>query len=155
MNTLFAKVQDNSWFAPVICSTILGIFGVLTHNFDRIFPVDDSIENGEIPLSEIPTDEAVSITAGGFGEWVSLVPNVAYPAESDGFVAAYTHSDARYPVRILVAPNRSELSSNSSTVSRAGRWDGTVAPVPEGSYFVVRAESEEGVTVRWLEINRE
>ena len=155
MNTLFEKVQDNSWFSSIVCSLILGSFGVLTHNFDRIFPTDDSIENREIPLGELPTDEAVPATAGSFGEWVPLDPNVAYPAESDGFVAAYTHSDARYPVRIFVATDESALSSNSSTVTRAGRWDGTVAPVPEGNYFVVRAESEEGVTVRWLGINRE
>ena len=93
---------------------------------------------------------------GKFGEkWQKLKPNLVYRATSDGFIAAYT--GGKNPAHQFAVYTGKEQDSLAWR-TRAGRYDGTVCPVPEGHFWTVRALDTDGspvqgeVTVQWLPV---
>ena len=87
-------------------------------------------------------------------EWQTLKPNLVYQATSDGFIAAYTGGNN--PAHELIVYTGQKQDSLTWR-TRAGRYDGTVCPVPKDHYWTVRAlrsnsETSDGVTVQWLPV---
>ena len=86
---------------------------------------------------------------GPFGKWESRNPNLVYQANSDGFIAAYTAGNS--PAQdLMIYTGRKQDSLFLRT--RAGRYDGTVCPVPKGHFWTVKGGSG-GLAVHWLPVS--
>lgn len=121
-----------------IISAVIGAAGlVVAHNFDLI----------------------KFRSPGAFGSWQSHQGNQIYEvgktyrAESDGFVAVYTHGKGlTRKFRIKVGKRSDALT----TITRAGSYEGTVCPIPSGNYWSVVEPDDGGIgdiTVNWLSVN--
>ena len=87
-----------------------------------------------------------------FGAWEERKHSVVYKADTDGFIAAATGGDSAaegFDVRVGKVNDASELP----ILTRSLRHDGTVCPVPKGSYWVVERFRNSGYAiVSWLPI---
>ena len=117
----------------VIVPVIVAIIGTLGAITEKPHPGTGSID-GELV---------------GFGEWKAFEANVVYKADSDGFVAAFTHGTNitnNLRIRVGGAPTTMERRT------RAGKWDGTVCPVPRGHYWKVETKGHGEIVVHWLPV---
>ena len=129
--------------AAIIAATITATGNIIAMNLDAI-------------LWFLGFDgRTTSSTSRSFGSWAKRDANTVYEAESDGFVAAFTggpNSAAIAELYIDVGHNASQLALRT----RAPRYDGSVSPVPRGSYWRVRSGSlKEAITVWWLPVTLE
>ena len=86
-----------------------------------------------------------------FGVWEEREHSVVYQAETDGFVSAVTDGDSpARGLKVLVGPTKDNLS----TRGRGLTYDGTVCPVSEGDYWLVKriATRSGDILVSWLPI---
>lgn len=88
------------------------------------------------------------------GQWRNREPGVAYRAESDGFVAVHTHG--KKPASgFRFYTGWSEELKDLRIRTRGQRYDGSVCPVTEGEWWLVRYEGpREGITVQWMPVSR-
>jgi len=136
----------------ILCAVISAVGEIVAQNWpwSPIKSVPEKVE-GETPqptIPDLPSGDGSNI----FRKWVKLEKNVTYKAESDGFIAAYTGGDN--PARgfhIYVG----EQLNNLTILTRAGQYDGTVCPVSNGDYWLVKASSGGEVVVRWLPISQQ
>ena len=119
----------------LIATTITAIGNVVAYNWDSIFPPD----------KPVVTQAAPSM----FGRWESRDADTVYEAQSDGFVAVYTHGKAdpaNIGIEIGEAPNQLQHRT------RAGFHDGVVCPVPRDSYWRVTTYDGSEVQLWWLPV---
>lgn len=120
----------------------------------RDIPVD--IDVGQVQVEETePLSRPPQGGAATFGKWQPLEPNLVYKANSDGFIAVYTGGNR--PAREFLVYT-GETQDSLTVRTRAGRYDGTVCPVPKDHFWTVRALGaggetvQAGVTVHWLPV---
>ena len=84
---------------------------------------------------------AMSVPETGFGDWKLIEVDRVYQADSDGFVSAYTYTEA-VAISLRTGELESELGEPShATRSRASSHDGTIMPVKKGHYYVVSVDT--------------
>ena len=119
----------------LIATTITAIGNVVAYNWDSIFPPDKPI--------------AAPAALSMFGQWESRDADTVYEAQSDGFVAVYTHGmedPANIGIEMGETPNQLQHRT------RAGLHDGVVCPVPRGSYWRVTTYGGSQVQLWWLPV---
>ena len=170
------KIETGTIVALIIA--IIGgtlYIGTLKGRVDILEGKENRIEEAsEKALEEITEAEkealaAIQETLGQkpktvFGNWVKKEVNRAHLAESDGFVAAYTHSNDTTALSIRIGESEDDLGSqNTRSKASHGRGtpgnhgNGTVVPVRKGQYYLVNADagSPNFVEAYWLPIERE
>ena len=123
----------------------------------------DIVEQRSLPRNEDPASRevpepppietppaGVMLPPAGFGEWTDgFRTDTAYPATSDGFVAAFTGGNSpadEFVIRVGRHPSRLR------PLTRAQRYDGTVAPVPKDYFWLVETFGPGNVTIFWLPV---
>ena len=87
-----------------------------------------------------------------FGAWEERKHSVVYKAETDGFIAAATAGNSAAK-GVSVRVGKVSDASKLSLLTRSLQYDGTVCPVPKGSYWVVERSTNSGrAIVSWLPI---
>ena len=109
------------------------------HNWEQIFPPPDDPDEKPSPIGTAPPGP-------GFGGWTKAEARTVYKAETDGFVSAYTNGgNDGLRINIGDKPTPSALATRGPARS----YDGTVAPVSKGDYWVV-IPNDQGGDVRCL-----
>ena len=97
--------------------------------------------------ADAPTKETKPVS--GEADWETFQHNVAYHAETDGIVSAFSGGDG-VVTEGLIFEGASQGTLEIRT--RFGRYDGAVLPVRQGRYWLVQYESsdEQTIEVQWL-----
>ena len=132
----------------VIAAVITACGQILAHNWETISRSDNAKPAVGTNPQIVTPEPARPI---GFGKWAERQPNVTYKAESDGFVAVFTHGDSP-PDEVMV--HVGDKLEDLPIRTRAGRYDGTVCPVSKGHFWLVRTRQEREMKVNWLPISR-
>ena len=108
-------------------------------------PSDEPVRNPHVEA--LPTEPKGTVQ--GFGAWVeNLKTDVAYPAQSDGFLVVFTGGgDPAKGADLLTGDSAEKLTTRTRV---GGPYDGAVLPVPQGHYWLVRPRSAGTVNVQWL-----
>ncbi|UXI67433.1 hypothetical protein [Tahibacter amnicola] len=94
------------------------------------------------------------VTAPGTEGWVEkgYGVNVAYAAETDGFVAALTGGNKPAAgADVFSGPTAKDLTLRTRA---GGSYAGAVLPVRKGEYWLVKPQGSGTVTVQWLSTPR-
>ena len=137
-------MPDRSHMYTAIISAVIGATGlIIAHNLDVI-----------------KIEKPKPVAFGTYQSHLDSQPlevGKTYRAKTDGFVAVYTHDEG---VNRKVYVDVSRNSKDLSIITRAGVFEGTVCPVPEGHYWRVRDTKGSGkpmpkgrVTIHWLAVN--
>ena len=164
--------------AAIVAAGISATGSVLAANWDYFFPPPDpsqqlaaeapeelAVEDPEeLAVEESPEDSttvddptvedpeelaAETVARRRFGTWSGRSINTVYPAETDGFVAVYTHTDN--PGDGVLLQSGGDAGS-LETITRVGRWQGAVLPVAEGDYWRVTTTRSGRIRVNWMPV---
>lgn len=96
------------------------------------------------PVASVPVGPAANA-----GIWIKdLQSKVAYRAETNGFVSAYTGGDKPAAgADILTGPRADKLETRTRA---GGKYDGAAIPVRRDEYWMVNPQSPGTVVVQWL-----
>lgn len=133
---------------PILGRLLTGlIVAVMAGLFVMNWNATQFLERAVISNTErIVTELASKGVTRRFGKWVMREPDTVYPAESDGFAGAYTGGDnPSDEFTIDVGFSQDQLH----VLTRGLRYDGSVTPVPRGSYWKVNSQGSSGTIVVW------
>lgn len=155
--------------AMIVSALIAGIGGPIAFDFYKKTSTGSdpstSIGNVEIQLHQIPEESLKTSTGLGnevardekkiFGAWDgrTYLPNVAYQAPSDGFVAAHIGGDKPAEGADLLSGKHSTNLANRTRIQ--GRYGGAVMPVMAGDYWLVspwKGEKLQSFSIQWMPI---
>ena len=129
----------------LLCTVVTAISQIVAANFNYIFSPAEPVD------VDVSTDTPIKETQATSGDvdWVFLMYNVAYRAETDGIVSAFSGGDGDVAEGVIFEG----ASQDSLEIrTRFGRYDGAVLPIRKGRYWLVQTEGggERNLTVQWL-----
>ena len=166
------KAADMAWIVPSVVAIVGTAVGAAVYVMGHISDLRSDLE-GMRPTLEREVNEAITaitqreqealkaITRVGptqFGAWEDRGANVDYLAETDGFVAV---SAVKETIGFNILFWSGEKPEDPPLLTRANQHDGTVAPIPKGTWWTVEFHTDGGppvhgpIHVRWLPIVRQ